>query len=118
MDSEPRFTLEARWRDGTLCLSMEGALDWPVVGELWSALDRYWPGHAEHLVLDLAEIAFLDDSGLRALLEADRRGRACNCDVTIVRPRGSAQRVFTLTRAGQSLAMVDAPTRRGPALSG
>jgi len=106
---EPYFTLEARRRGGTLCLSLEGDLDWPVVGELWEALDLQRQAPTDHLVLDLSAIDFLDAAGLRALLAANRRGRETGCDVTVVRPKGLASRVFTLTRAGSELSLVDGP---------
>ena len=49
------------------------------------------------------------DYRLTSILRADERARAAALDLVVVRPRGTANRVFTLTRAGQMLKMVDEP---------
>ncbi len=61
------------------------------------------------MVFDLRELGFLDLAGLQTILRADARGRAGGCEVVVVRPHGTANRVFTLTRAGETLNMADRP---------
>jgi hypothetical protein len=56
------------------------------------------------VVFDLRAVTFIDLAGLRTILRAhDVDG----LDVTVVRPRGLVNRVFTLTRASEGLRMVD-----------
>jgi hypothetical protein len=43
-------------------------------------------------------------AGLRTILRADARGRAEAFEVVVVRPLGTANRVFTPTRAGKGSA--------------
>ena len=91
----------------TLHLRLAGDFDLSAVGLVENALDRVSrdpsPGR---VVFDLRALEFLDLAGLRTILRADARGRADAFDVVVIRPRGTANRVFTLTRAGEQLSMV------------
>ena len=49
----------------------------------------------------------LDIAGLLTLLRTHDRARACAFELVVARPRGMANRVFTLTRAGEALSMVE-----------
>jgi hypothetical protein len=44
---------------------------------------------------------------LRTILRANERARAGALELVVVRPRGTAGRVFSLTRVGEELRMVD-----------
>ena len=94
--------------DGTVVLSLDGEFDLAGVGPVENALDCLSRAPApDRVVFDLRDLEFLDLSGLRTILRADARGRATGCEVIVVRPRGTANRVFTLTRAGEELRMLD-----------
>jgi len=96
--------------EGTLLVRLDGEFDLAGVGTVENVLDRMsrQPPLAR-VVFDLRELQFLDLAGLQTILRADDRGRRSGCDVVVVRPRGTANRVFTLTRAGETLTMVDQP---------
>jgi anti-sigma B factor antagonist len=53
-------------------------------------------GHAS-VVLDLAEITFLDSSGIRALLVARKQALASGTRLSLRRPSPAVQRVLELT---------------------
>jgi anti-anti-sigma factor len=94
----------------TLRLRLTGDFDAGGVGAVEHALDRLCEAPApRRVVFDLRGLAFLGLAGLRTILRADARGRAEAFEVVVVRPRGIANRVFTLTRAGKQLSIVDAP---------
>lgn len=94
--------------DKTLVLRIGGEFDRAGVGPIENVLDRLSQApHLSRLVFDLSELAFLDLAGLRTILRANARGRTSACEVVVVRPRSPANRVFTLTRAGEELKMVD-----------
>ena len=104
---ETCFTLLAE-RDGTtLCLTLSGNFDRAAIGHVERALERARKLPLEHVVLDLSALTFLDLAGLKTILSVDRRAQAEAFGVTVVRPRGLANRVFTLTRAGETLSMTD-----------
>ncbi len=60
---------------------------------------------------------FLELAGLRSILRADSYCKKHEIRLTVVKPRGFASRVFTLTRAHRELDLVDprAPGWSGPA---
>jgi anti-anti-sigma factor len=94
--------------DSTLRLRLSGDFDGASVGSVEHALDRLSEAPApRRVVFDLRGLVFLDLAGLRTILRTDAQGRAEAFEVVIVRPRGTANRVFTLTRAGEQLSIVD-----------
>lgn len=105
--TDPYFSLEAT-RDGTtLCLKLAGDFDWAVAGRVEGALEKARDLPLQHVIFDLSALTFIDLPGLKVILEADEQAQAGGFDVKVVRPRGLANRIFTLTRAGESLGMAD-----------
>ena len=101
------FCLRVEELGSTLQLHLTGEFDLAGVGRVEAALERVSDEHTRHVVFDLTNLSFLDSAGLRTLLRANERARSAAFDVVVVRPRGLANRVFTLTRAGQQLKLVD-----------
>ena len=96
--------------DATLHVRLAGEFDLAAVPLVEKALDRLSrPPVPRRVVFDLRAVCFLDLAGLRTILRADARGRAQAFEVVVVRPRGTASRVFTLTRVGEQLSMVKEP---------
>jgi anti-anti-sigma factor len=101
--------------DGTLRLRLTGDFELAGVGAVERVLERLSEARApRRVVFDLREVDFLDLAGLRTILRADARGRMEAFDVVIVRPRGTANRIFTLTRAGERLSVIDEPEALEP----
>jgi anti-sigma B factor antagonist len=96
--------------DATLHVRLAGEFDLAAVPLVERALDRLSRAPVlRRLVLDLTAVSFLDLAGVRTILRADARGRAEAFEVVVVRPRGTANRIFTLTRVGEELRMVNEP---------
>ena len=94
-------------------LRLVGDFDRASVGHVERALERVFRAPpSEQVVIDLRLLTFLDSAGLLSLLRAHDRARACAFELVVARPRGHANRVFTLTRAGEALTMVDEPERQ------
>lgn len=91
----------------TVLLRLSGAFDRACVGRVEAALQRLSAAHTRRVVFDLKGLRFLDSTGLTAILKAHERARTEPFEVLVVRPRGLASRVFTLTGAGAQLKMVD-----------
>lgn len=102
-----RFSLAAERDDTTLCLRLAGDFDRSAIDQVERALEAARGDPLESLVLDLSALTFLDVAGLKTILRAHGRARADAVAVTVIRPRGLANRVFTLTRAGEILPMTD-----------
>ena len=95
-------------RDGTTVrLRLTGDFDRAAIVQVERALEAARKLPLEQVILDLSALTFLDLAGLRTILRVHRRAQAEGFGVTVVRPRGLANRVFTLTRAGEMLSMTD-----------
>ena len=97
-------------RGSTSHLSLSGEFDIAGVGRVEDALDAVFrPPRPRQVLFDLRALTFLDAAGLRTILRANERARTAAVELRVVRPRGPANRVFTVTRAGAELRMVDDP---------
>ena len=106
------FTLAVEETDRTLRLRLTGDFDRAGVGAVEHALDRLCQAPApRRVVFDLRGLAFLDLAGLRTILRTDAQARGEAFEVVVVRPHGTTNRIFTLTRAGSRLSIVDEPER-------
>src|SRR3954452_3140323 len=101
------FGLGVKQSGTALYLHVFGEFDLSRVGEVEEALAQARTPRV--LVFDLRGLTFLDGAGLRTILRANDRGRAEGFAVEVVRPTGTANRIFSLTRAGLELSMIDAP---------
>lgn len=101
------FSVEVH-RDGTtLRLRLAGEFDWAVIGHVEGALEKALEVATEQVVFDLSALEFLDLAGLKTILRAHERAQKERSNVTVVRPRGRANAIFALTRADETLAMVE-----------
>jgi len=93
--------IDRRISSGVPVLALYGELDLasrPVLdGEL---LDAQSTGTAD-LVVDLSQLAFIDVSGLHALLDAHARAHALGHQLLLVRGPRAVQRLFLLTGTDQ-----------------
>lgn len=106
--AERGFHLDVKRDAGTLVLRLRGDFDLAAIGRVETVLDRSLDPSVRHVVFDLSEVTFLDMAGLMTVMRANERSHDAAFDVQVVPPTGSANRVFTLTRAGDQLNMVDA----------
>jgi anti-sigma B factor antagonist len=106
----PPFTIDVAQQGERTFLNLSGELDLATVGELETALsDRL--GDGEHVVVDLRGLAFMDSSGVRALVGAHQAAQDGDGSLTIVRaPRGNeVDRVIDVSGIATALGMVDEP---------
>lgn len=89
-------------------LRLAGEFDRAAVARVERALAHVFRAPpTEQVVIDLRLLTFLDTAGLLTLLRTHDRARACAFELVVARPRGMVNRVFTLTRAGEALSMVE-----------
>ena len=106
MSSDP-FRLDARQTGATLFLSLAGEFDWAATGRVEGALEDVHGQALEQVVFDLSDLTFIDITALKVILKTQERAHTAGFQVRVVRPRGLANRIFTLTRAAETLEMVD-----------
>jgi anti-sigma B factor antagonist len=81
---------------------LHGELDIATTPELVEMLARLRHfGHA--VTVDLAEVTFMDSTGLTALLDAHRQAEGNGWSFSVRRPSPAVKRVFDLAGAGRLL---------------
>lgn len=85
--------------NGLATLTLRGELDLASAGQLeesFTAIDEQRPSR---VTVDLGGLAFVDSSGLRALLLADARARENGYELVLLPGQEPVQRVFEMTGA-------------------
>jgi anti-anti-sigma factor len=78
-------------------ITLVGELDIDGVDRVTEELTRAEATDAAQIVLDLAELRFIDSSGVRLVLEADARSRTNGSRLRLTRGPAAVQRVFVLS---------------------
>jgi anti-anti-sigma factor len=109
-----RFRIEASRQGEARVLRLVGELDLSGVDLFERTLEGELDGEDGIVALDLRDLTFMDSSGLRALVMADRRVKNVGRSLVVVRPSGSVERVMALTDVSARLELVDeVPTGSG-----
>ena len=106
--TEPRsqFSCRRSTIDGVVHVVLGGELDITAVPELDAALRLAWAS-SEVIVLDLRELEFIDSSGVRLMVEADRRIRRAGGRLIVVRGPWEIDWLFVLLGIDRVLELVD-----------
>ena len=88
------FTIDERTRGDGSELALSGDLDMSATFVLEPILDRVLAGAPGELVLDLAEVPFVDSSGLGLLIATHERANRAGVDMAIAGAGPEIQRVF------------------------
>jgi anti-sigma B factor antagonist len=99
--------VETEERDGLVRIALRGELDLSTVRQVEEEITRAETSNPPLIVLDLGSLRFLDSTGLRLIMTADQRARDQGRRVAIVRGPDSVNRVFTITKLGDRLEIVD-----------
>lgn len=79
-----------------IVLAVSGELDVATAGALSASLEAAIEAGGAEIWVDLSEVAFMDSTGLRVLLDARRRLRAKAKTLAVICPLGPVRRVFTV----------------------
>lgn len=113
MAAPGNFDVLTRRDPAWLVVIPRGEIDLATVDLVREAVDReQQPGEA--VVLDLREVAFMDTSGLRYVLELTERGHRQGFGVRLVRGPRAVQRVFEVSGLEPRLPFVDDPAQPPP----
>jgi anti-sigma B factor antagonist len=95
-------------RAGAVAVRCEGELDLASAPALLQALTRLVGEEVPvPIVLDLSGVAFMDSSGLRALIEADRLRRQAGRSMALLAPSAPVVRVLELVNLRQTFTEID-----------
>jgi anti-anti-sigma factor len=90
MVRQTRFEITQTASGSSLTLSIAGELDMRTAEILAARVDQH---RDQNLTLDLRELAFMDSSGLRFLIELNDRSQRESWQLHLIRPRQEAAAV-------------------------
>ena len=91
----------------TVTVQIHGELDLATAPRLNAEFERIHG--VERVVVDLRKLAFLDSTGLEAIVKFHRRATAEGIDVAVVRGPRAVERLFAVMQMDRSLKLVDDP---------
>lgn len=107
-DALPPFEVRIAPEGDTICLGLEGELDFATVGRLNSALAQVATEHpAAPVRIDLRGLEFIDSSGMSALMMASTAVSSRGGKLTVVRGPDAVQKSMEVIGLEQILEFVD-----------
>jgi anti-sigma B factor antagonist len=94
---DPQLTLSVHANTDHVVLAVGGEVDLATAAQLRARLTDLVDDGAGSVVVDLTPVAFMDSTGLEALLAGRRRARARGRSIRLVCPEGRVLRVLRLT---------------------
>lgn len=95
--------LPTGWR----CIAVEGEVDLATVEELESAIERAFSEDSHPLVIDLRESSFMDSTGLKALVMANRKFDESGRSFAVAVSAGPVARLIDLSGVDSSVRIVE-----------
>ena len=93
--------------DGSAVVSVAGDVDLASAVHLREVMDDAL-GRSSHLVVDVAEMTFIDSSGLSALVHAHRHAAEAGGSLTLRSPSPTLKRLLSITHLETVLVVDDA----------
>lgn len=87
-------------------LALAGELDLACAADVERAIEGLERTGVKRIVVDLSQLAFIDSTGLRLLIQADARARDNARELLLIPGNEAVQRVFELTRTVEVLSFV------------
>ena len=109
----PTFTVDTGELDGGVRVIFSGDLDLSTAKQAEQAIEEA-ERSASLIVIDLRRLSFMDSTGLRVIVSADKRAKRSGRRAVIVQGPSAVRRVFEITRLGERLEIVDTPDEIEP----
>jgi anti-anti-sigma factor len=110
MTRPPAFRVLTNESGSRVEIAIHGELDLATAPQLDAEFERVGALEGiEVVVVDLRELAFLDSTGLEAIVKFDARSRANGVELTVVRGPRAVERLFAVMQLDRKLRIVDDP---------
>jgi anti-sigma B factor antagonist len=93
-----RLETEFRDIDGIKVLDVAGEIDVYTAPQFKEAVNSVLAAGQKHLVINMANVTYMDSSGFGALLSATKRLRPSGGSVNLVKCSGAIDRILKITR--------------------
>jgi anti-sigma B factor antagonist len=90
------FAVEQRTEGADVVLTVSGELDLSSAPELERALAESGAGRAQRVVIDLAQLTFMDSTGVSVLVRAKQEADAAGRVLAVRHPNGQVRRLLEL----------------------
>ncbi len=102
---QSHFRVEARSEGKTYVLAVSGELDLAAASSLEEELGQALESGSEVIVVDLADLDFIDSTGLSVLVRAHQRAQETGLQLGLVNPGAQVERLLSLTGLTQRLTL-------------
>ena len=110
MTRPPAFRVLTNESGSRVEIAIHGELDLATAPQLDAEFERVGAlDGIEVVVVDLRELAFLDSTGLEAIVRFDARSRANGVELAVVRGPRAVERLFAVMQLDRKLRIVDDP---------
>ena len=92
--------------NGWEAIAVEGEIDLATVEDLQAAIDAAFTGDTDHLIVDLNGATFMDSTGLKALVMANRRFAEAGRSFAIAVSGGPVSRLIDLSGVDSAIRTV------------
>jgi anti-anti-sigma factor len=103
------FEIGMEWSGDAVHLRVRGELDIAVADSLLRRVEGMEGSSAQLVIVDLAEVTFLDTCGVKALIAAQQAGADGGFEVLVVRTPKAVRRVMDVAGADRILSLADHP---------
>ena len=110
MTRPPVFRILTNESGSRVEIAIQGELDLATAPQLEAEFRRV--GELEGIelaIVDLRNLAFLDSTGLEAIMKFDARSRAAGVEMVVVRGPRAVERLLAVMQLDQKLRIVDDP---------
>jgi anti-sigma B factor antagonist len=102
----PAVTVRDDWDHGAAIVTVSGDIDLSSVDVLTQCLDHVVARKPHRLIIDLAQVGFIDTSGVHAITQA-YGALSPDSPVILRSPQRQVQRIFQLTGLAELIAIED-----------
>ena len=114
MTRPPVFRILTKESGSRVEIAIHGELDLATAPQLDAEFTRVSALEGLELAIaDLRNLAFLDSTGLEAIMKFDARLRAAGAELVVVRGPRAVERLFDVMQLNQKLRIVDDPAEAG-----
>jgi anti-sigma B factor antagonist len=111
----PNFRIDTARTGSVTTMRLSGELDSATSPRLLEALERLADaGGAQALVLDLADVSFIDSAGMRTIITVERIARERDISLTISPASGPVTDLLQMTGLGEHVALAPHGEDRSP----
>jgi anti-sigma B factor antagonist len=108
------FAVETGEQGNATRVALSGDLDLSTAKRAEEAIEEAERSNPQLLIIDLRRLSFMDSTGLRVIVSADKRAKRSGRRTVIVQGPAAVRRVFEITRLDERLEIVDTPEEIEP----